>query len=182
MTGTYCKNEYKLIRKQCMMALWKLMVFLPTERLFAQEPILSAYLPALSFHCPCPLQLFFFLLRLLLCIFLFSLSLSVSPAVPYHSPVELPTELTVNLSFMASVMKHWCNGCGKPLVRHPKVLNLFCNGGIALHHTLMHALQLRAILMINVKEHKRILHNSGFWGHAKSYSLLFPLFNAAKTF
>lgn len=46
----------------------------------------------------------------------------------------------------------------------------------------MHAHQLWAILIINVKEHKRNLHKSGFWGHTKSYSLFFPLFNVVKTF
>lgn len=100
MTGTYCKNEYKLIRKQCMMVLWILIVHLLAERACAPELILNAKLPVFTntrfssrSDCSCA----------------FSsppLSLSVSPAVPYHSPVELTTEPTVSLSFMAGVMKH----------------------------------------------------------------------------
>lgn len=134
MTGTYCKNEYKLIRKQCMMVLWKLMVCLPAEGLRARELILIANRSSLRWPPSPPPNSLFFTLGLLLCVFLFPLSFSVSPAVPYHSPVELTTEPTVSLSFMAGVMKHWCNGCGNPLVTHPEVLNLCCNKGVVLCH------------------------------------------------
>lgn len=48
----------------------------------------------------------------------------------------------------------------KPLVTHPRVLNLRCNrGGSAVSYH-MHALQLWATLIIHVKEHKGTLHKS----------------------
>ena len=90
---------------------------------------------------------------------LFSLSRSASPAVPYHSPVELTTEPTVSLSFMASVMKHWCNGSGNPLVTHPTVLNLVCNKGVVLRHTLMHRLQLWGFSKNKCERKKGIFRN-----------------------
>ena len=84
------------------------MVCLPAERLRTQELILNANLPALSLHCPLPPpQLSFLLVESIAVRFpILSPSLSVSPAVPYHSPVELTTQPTVSLSFVAGVMKH----------------------------------------------------------------------------
>lgn len=97
VTGTYCKNEYKLIRKQRMMVLWKLMVCLP-EKKGCIKPTLNIFWILLCPHLtyqPCLLQ-----------IMLISMSNSFSIAFLVKKKRSSQIIFTCNISTTVPALNH----------------------------------------------------------------------------
>lgn len=155
VTGAYCKNEYKLIRKQCMMALWKLMACLAAWealRWRTYSPckpaslLLTPFLFSAVWHYCCA----FPLLSLPVC--LSSCVPSLSCRADYRADCQSVISGRCHKTLMERLRKALSNTS-----QSPKSSLQWGDSAVSYH---MHALQLWATLIIHVKEHKGTLHES----------------------